>query len=48
MTNVVSLLVQIPVGGIGFLGYTLMFIDLRNRREGTDLAQRIAALEAGV
>jgi len=46
VTNVVSILVQIPVGAIGFLGYTLLFVDLRNRREGTDLAERITALEA--
>ena len=45
VTNVVSILVQIPVGAIGFLGYTLLFVDLRNRREGTDLAERITALE---
>jgi hypothetical protein len=46
VTNVVSILVQIPVGAIAFLGYTLLFVDLRNRREGTDLAERITALEA--
>jgi hypothetical protein len=46
VTNVVSILVQIPVGAIGFLGYTLLFVDLRNRREGSDLAERITALEA--
>jgi hypothetical protein len=45
VTNAVSALVTIPVGGIGMLGYTLLFIDLRNRREGTDLFERITALE---
>jgi hypothetical protein len=36
----------IVFGGLAPLGLSLLFIDLRNRREGTDLAERLAALEA--
>jgi hypothetical protein len=46
VTNVVTTLVSVPIGSIGIVGYTLLFIDLRNRREGTDLFERITALEA--
>jgi hypothetical protein len=44
--NVLSAVVQIPLGGLGFVGYTLLFLDLRNRREGTDILERIAAQES--
>ena len=37
---------QILFESVGAIVYTLMFIDLRNRREGTDMAERLTQLEA--
>jgi hypothetical protein len=33
---------------ISFIALTLLFVDLRNRHEGADLAERLDQLEAGV
>ena len=32
-------------GAIAYIAYVLLFIDLRNRREGADLAARVEGLE---
>jgi hypothetical protein len=45
-TNAVTLVLRILFGSVGIIVYTLMFIDLRNRREGTDMAERLTQLEA--
>jgi hypothetical protein len=42
----VSVVLHIVFGSIGPITYTLLFVDLRNRREGTDLAERLTQLEA--
>jgi hypothetical protein len=47
VSNVIAIGAQVPFAGLWFLGSTLTFIDLRNRREGTDLAERITAAAAG-
>ena len=44
--NAVSIVCQILFASIGTIAYTLLFIDLRNRREGTDLAERLRQIEA--
>jgi hypothetical protein len=31
---------------IGSIVYTVVFLDLRNRREGTDIGERVSQLEA--
>ena len=41
-----TLILRILFGSVGVIVYTLMFIDLRNRREGTDMAERLTQLEA--
>jgi hypothetical protein len=46
LTNMFSFVVQIPVGAIMWVSLSLLFVDLRNRREGTDLAERITAIES--
>jgi hypothetical protein len=47
VSNIIAIMAQVPFAGLWFLGSTLTFIDLRNRREGTDLAERITAAAAG-
>ena len=42
----VGILVQILFASVGSVVYTLLFVDLRNRREGTDMAERLTQLEA--
>jgi hypothetical protein len=42
----VSVLLQILFASVGSIVYTLLFVDLRNRREGTDMAERLTQLEA--
>lgn len=37
---------QILCGGLGAIGWTLIFLDARNRREGADLAERVVQLQA--
>ena len=41
----VSVVLQILFESVGAIVYTLMFVDLRNRREGTDMAERLTQLE---
>jgi hypothetical protein len=38
--------VRILFESIGVIVYTILFVDLRNRREGTDIAERLSQLEA--
>jgi hypothetical protein len=42
----VGVLFQILFASVGSIVYTLLFVDLRNRREGTDMAERLTQLEA--
>jgi hypothetical protein len=42
----VSSVTRILLASIGSIVYTLLFIDLRNRREGTDIVERVSQLEA--
>ncbi len=46
VTQSVTFVVQILFSSVGFITYLLLFVDLRNRREGTDLSERISSLEA--
>jgi hypothetical protein len=39
---------QILLTSIGTIVYTLLFVDLRNRREGTDILERVTQLEASI
>jgi hypothetical protein len=41
-----SLVLQIVFASIGTIIYTFLFFDLRNRREGTDMVERLTQLEA--
>ena len=40
------IVVRILLASIGSIVYTLLFVDLRNRREGTDIFERVSQLEA--
>jgi hypothetical protein len=42
----VSLVLRIVFASIGTIIYTFLFFDLRNRREGTDMVERLTQLEA--
>jgi hypothetical protein len=42
----VTVILRILFESVGAIVYTVMFIDLRNRREGTDMAERLTQLEA--
>lgn len=46
VTNTASVVTQVLVSSLGSVAYVLLFVDLRNRREGTDIGQRISSLEA--
>ncbi len=46
ITGAVSSVTRILLASIGSIVYTLLFIDLRNRREGTDIVERVSQLEA--
>jgi len=46
ITNAVTVVLRILFGSVGAIVYTVMFVDLRNRREGTDMAERLTQLEA--
>jgi len=39
-------IVRILFESIGVIVYTILFVDLRNRREGTDIVERLSQLEA--
>ena len=41
----VGVLTQILFASVAPIAYTLIFIDLRNRREGIDIAERLSQLE---
>ncbi len=45
--SLASILGQILFGPLTPIALTLLFIDLRNRREGSDLSERVGALEMG-
>ena len=45
IVNAVAVVLQILFASIGSIVYTLVFIDLRNRREATDLVERVNRLE---
>ena len=40
-----SIMTQILFGSMATICYAVLFIDLRNRREGTDIAERLSQLE---
>jgi hypothetical protein len=40
-----SSICQVLFSSIGTIAYVLLFVDLRNRREGADLGERIESLE---
>jgi hypothetical protein len=42
----VTFIGRILLASIGSIVYTLLFVDLRNRREGTDIGERVSQLEA--
>jgi hypothetical protein len=46
ISSAVRVILQILFASIGMIIYTLVFVDLRNRREGTDIAARLDQLEA--
>lgn len=45
-SNAVGILSQILFASMGSIVYAMVFVDLRNRREATDLAERLSRLEA--
>ncbi|HEY2596509.1 MAG TPA: hypothetical protein VGK33_21675, partial [Chloroflexota bacterium] len=45
-SSAVSIVAQILFASMGSIVYAMVFVDLRNRREGTDLAERLSQLEA--
>jgi hypothetical protein len=46
LSSALRVVLQVLFASIGTIIYTLVFVDLRNRREGTDIAARLAQLEA--
>jgi glycerophosphoryl diester phosphodiesterase family protein len=45
VNNLASVVGQVLFGAIAYIAYTLLFLDLRNRREGADLEARLESLE---
>jgi hypothetical protein len=45
-SSAVSIVAEILFASMGSIVYAMVFVDLRNRREGTDLAERLSQLEA--
>ena len=45
IVNAVAVVLQIVFASIGSIAYTLAFVDLRNRREGADILERLSQLE---
>jgi hypothetical protein len=41
-----DIVVQVVFGSVASIVYALLFVDLRNRREGTDIAERLSEIEA--
>jgi hypothetical protein len=46
ISNAITVIVRILFASIGAIVYTILFVDLRNRREGTDIGERLSQLEA--
>jgi hypothetical protein len=46
VTEAVGIVLRILFASVGVIVYTLLFFDLRNRREGTDMVERLTQLEA--
>jgi hypothetical protein len=46
ITNAFTTVVRILFESLGIIVYTVLFVDLRNRREGTDIVERLTQLEA--
>jgi len=46
ITEAVAVVLRVLFQSVGAIIYTLVFIDLRNRHEGTDLDERLTQLEA--
>ena len=46
ISSAVSIVLQILFSSVAVIAYTLLFTDLRNRREGTDIVERLSQLEA--
>ena len=46
IANAVAVVLNILFASIGSIAYTLLFVDLRNRREGADILERLMLLEA--
>jgi Membrane domain of glycerophosphoryl diester phosphodiesterase len=46
ITNSATLIFEVLFSSLGTIAYVLLFVDLRNRREGADLSERISSLEA--
>jgi membrane-anchored glycerophosphoryl diester phosphodiesterase (GDPDase) len=46
VNGTVSSVCQVLFSSIATIAYLVLFVDLRNRREGTDLSERIGSLEA--
>jgi hypothetical protein len=45
ISSAVTYVVRILLTSIGSIVYTVLFVDLRNRREGTDISDRVSQLE---
>jgi len=46
ISTAVGIVAQVLFASMATIVYALVFIDLRNRREGTDIAERVSQLEA--
>jgi hypothetical protein len=46
VNTTVTTVCQVLFSSIATITYVVLFVDLRNRREGTDLSERIGSLEA--
>ena len=46
LSNGVTLVMEILFASIGPIVYTVLFVELRNRREGTDIVERLGLLES--
>jgi hypothetical protein len=46
LTNTVTVVLQVVFSSVGTISYLMLFVDLRNRREGSDLGERISSLES--
>jgi len=45
ITAAASIMTQILFASMATICYAVLFVDLRNRREGTDIAERLSQLE---